>query len=106
MIKTTNYEILVIELNKTYAKVKEEDISRVQAEIFNSTQPSHRAPEQLDLQQGYPINEKVDVWALGVTLYNMMYFKMPFTKSEKANQIEAAVSFPHTYSPQLEKLCK
>ena len=43
---------------KVYEKVQEEDISRLQAEIFNSTQPSHRSPEQLDLQSGMPINEK------------------------------------------------
>lgn len=86
--------------------MSEEDIGRLQAEITFVTQPTHRAPEQLDLHSGYPINEKVDVWALAIVLYNMMYFKMPFSSAEKSNQFEGLVSFPQSdkYSRHLQKL--
>lgn len=60
------------------------------------------------MYSNYPLNEKVDVWSLAVVLYNMMYFKMPFSSSDKVNQIEGLVSFPQTdkYSIQLQRLLK
>ena len=50
--------------------------------IAKSTTPLYRAPEQLDLFLGYPIDERVDVWALGCLLYTLMFFKSPFNESE------------------------
>ena len=85
-----------------------ENFGRIQSEITNFTQLEYRAPEQLDLHSGYPINEKVDSWAIGVVLYQMMYFKMPFESSERENQVEGIVSFPQTdkYTRALQKLTK
>jgi serine/threonine protein kinase len=92
----------------TFSAVTQENFSRVQSDILNNTRETHRAPEQLDLHSTYPINEKVDVWALAVVLYSMMFFRMPFSKVDKSNQIEGIVSFPQTkkYSVQLQRLCK
>jgi len=80
----------------------------VQSEIANFTRPEYRAPEQLDLQSGYEINEKVDSWCLGIVLYQMMFFKMPFTSKERDKQRKGKVSFPRTnrYNRNLRKLLK
>jgi len=32
----------------------------------------------LDLYSNYPITEKIDVFALGCVLYNMLFFRSPF----------------------------
>lgn len=45
----------------------EEDISR-------NTTLQYRAPEMIDLYQRMGLNEKVDIWALGVLLYKLCFF--------------------------------
>lgn len=42
-----------------------------------------RAPETLDLQNGFTINEKVDIFAFGCILYALLFFKLPFTLNDK-----------------------
>ena len=32
----------------------------------------------MDLLSGFPISEKVDIFALGCMIYNMLFFKAPF----------------------------
>ncbi|GIQ81212.1 hypothetical protein KIPB_002135, partial [Kipferlia bialata] len=57
---------------------------RCDAEIFisHNTTPAYRAPEMADLYSGQDISCKTDVWALGVLLYKMMYFKAPFADTD------------------------
>ena len=83
-------------------------MGKINAEIKNSTPPSYRSPEQLDLYTGFPINEKVDTWCFGITLYGMMYFKLPFSKKDKAEQMTGTVSYPQSnlYSIELQRLLK
>lgn len=52
-----------------YDKIDEDEIPKIKSEIKNSTSPLYRAPEQLDLYSGFPINEKLDSWCFGITLY-------------------------------------
>ena len=37
--------------------------------------PQYRAPEMCDVRRGEPVGPKVDVWALGVSLYKMLHLK-------------------------------
>ena len=46
--------------------------------IQKTTTLAYRAPEMIDLYQRKVVNEKVDVWALGVLLYTMAFSKFPF----------------------------
>ncbi|CAI2363508.1 unnamed protein product [Moneuplotes crassus] len=93
---------------KVYFKVTKEDMGKIQSEITYYTQPEYRAPEQLDFYSGYPIGVKIDSWALGVVLYQMMYFRKPFDASDKQNQTDGIASYPQTnkYSLALQKLVK
>ena len=59
----------------------------------------------IDLYSRKPINEKADIWALGVLLYKLAYFKMPFEEYPMAI-VNAKLSFPATprYSKDLQGL--
>eukprot|EP01138_Halocafeteria_seosinensis_P012009 gb/GECG01012273.1/.p1 GENE.gb/GECG01012273.1/~~gb/GECG01012273.1/.p1 ORF type:complete len:583 (+),score=79.97 gb/GECG01012273.1/:1-1749(+) len=46
--------------------------------IERFTTPTYRAPEMVDLYSGSPIDERVDIWALGCILYGLMYQEHPF----------------------------
>ena len=92
---------------KFIAKVREYDREIINQEIEETTTPVYRAPEQLDLYSGFPINEKVDIWALGCLLYTLMFFKSPFQPGEKLAQINANVKYPENkYSDGLMHLLK
>ncbi|GME69144.1 unnamed protein product [[Candida] boidinii] len=50
----------------------------LQDDIMRHTTPQYRAPEMLDLYRRQPIDEKSDIWALGVFLYKLCYYTTPF----------------------------
>ncbi len=47
-------------------------------DIRQNSRVEYRAPEQVDLCNTYVLNEKVDIWALGVLLFTLFYFVTPF----------------------------
>jgi len=51
------------------------------------TTPIYRAPEQLDLYSGYMLNEKVDIWALGIVMFTLMYHRPPFEDGAKLSKL-------------------
>ncbi|XGW28639.1 hypothetical protein V3C99_008427 [Haemonchus contortus] len=68
-------------------------ISFIQDEIEKYTTLSYRSPEMIDLYCGKPIGTKADIWAMGVMLYKLCYFCLPFGESAMAIQ-NGAFSFP------------
>jgi serine/threonine protein kinase len=54
------------------------DVLRIAEEIESKTTPAYRAPEMCDPWSGQRIDERVDVWALGVLLYYCLFFRLPF----------------------------
>ncbi|VDM44679.1 unnamed protein product [Toxocara canis] len=79
----------------------------VEEEIQRYTTLSYRAPEMVDLYSGRPIGTKIDIWALGVMLYKMCYFMLPFGESALAIQ-NCAYSFPSEpqYPDELRAIMK
>ncbi|CAM9710724.1 unnamed protein product, partial [Ascophyllum nodosum] len=65
-----------------------EEIQSARLEIKRNTAKESRAPEQVDFSRGYIISEKVDIWALGVLLFRLAFFRSPFeelgSEAEKA----------------------
>lgn len=55
-----------------------EEFQVLQDDIMRHTTPQYRAPEMLDLYRRQPIDEKSDIWALGVFLYKLCYYTTPF----------------------------
>lgn len=55
-----------------------QDIAILTQNIYVHTTPQYRSPEMIDLYRYLPINEKSDIWALGVLLYKLLFFTTPF----------------------------
>lgn len=62
---------------------------------------AYRAPELLDIKVGDHLDEKVDIWSLGCTLYALLYGCSPFEREQVVNGaninlaiVSGAYSFP------------
>eukprot|EP01111_Echinosteliopsis_oligospora_P012227 TRINITY_DN4162_c0_g1_i1.p1 TRINITY_DN4162_c0_g1~~TRINITY_DN4162_c0_g1_i1.p1 ORF type:complete len:743 (+),score=247.57 TRINITY_DN4162_c0_g1_i1:123-2351(+) len=62
----------------TYRPDNERERSKAEEDINRNTTMMYRSPEMVDLYSRKPINEKVDIWALGCLLYKMAYMKDAF----------------------------
>lgn len=83
-----------------------QEFNYVQHDILKNTTAQYRAPEMIDLYRGYPINEKSDIWALGVFLYKLCYYTTPFEKIGEAAILHSRFQFPSypQYSDSLKHL--
>ena len=59
-----------------------DEIKRLEAEFNKVTTIQYRSPEMLDLYQWRYIDEKCDIWALGVLLYKLCYYTTPFENGQ------------------------
>ncbi|QPG74245.1 hypothetical protein FOA43_001570 [Brettanomyces nanus] len=66
----------------------------LQNELMHQTTPQYRSPEMIDLYSGLPVDEKSDIWALGVFLYKLCYYTTPFETAGELAILHAAYAFP------------
>ena len=50
-------------------------VAEEEERVHRFSTPQYRAPEMCDLRRGDELGPKVDVWALGVTLFKMLHLK-------------------------------
>lgn len=60
-----------------------QELKTLEDDIQHQTTVQYRAPEMVAIARGHPIDEKSDIWALGIFLYKLCYFTTPF---ERPNQ--------------------
>lgn len=90
-------------------KVLEPDkigVARVEDEITRFTTVQYRSPEMVDLYSGYPIGLKADIWALGVLLYHLCFFQLPFNTQLAIQTGEVAVPDGSSFSSDLHKVIR
>ncbi|KAI7876607.1 kinase-like protein [Lichtheimia hyalospora FSU 10163] len=71
-----------------------QEIQAVEDDIQRHTTLQYRAPEMIDIYQKKPINEKADIWALGVLLYKLCYYTTPFEEQGQLAILNARYSIP------------
>ncbi|KAK9238070.1 hypothetical protein V1525DRAFT_402347 [Lipomyces kononenkoae] len=80
-------------------RMMEDDIQR-------HTTMQYRSPEMVDVYRRLPIDEKSDVWALGVLLYKLCYYTTPFEEQGQLAILNATFKFPPhpQYSERIKRL--
>ncbi|KAJ2828387.1 Ark- serine/threonine protein kinase [Coemansia erecta] len=88
------------------SRLAREQIVRMEDEIQRMTTLEYRAPEMIDLYLRRGISEKVDIWALGVLLYKLCYFRTPFDNASPLAILNAEYFIPAApaYSKQLKNI--
>ncbi|CAI4064536.1 hypothetical protein SKDZ_09G0760 [Saccharomyces kudriavzevii ZP591] len=83
-----------------------QEFNYVQHDILTNTTAQYRSPEMIDLYRNSPIDEKSDIWALGVFLYKICYYTTPFEKSGEAAILHSRYQYPSfpQYSDRLKGL--
>ncbi|KAK0711251.1 hypothetical protein B0H67DRAFT_540615 [Lasiosphaeris hirsuta] len=75
-------------------------------DVQKHTTMQYRSPEMIDVYRKQPIDEKSDVWALGVLLYKLCYYTTPFEEQGQLAILNASYRFPSypVFSDRLKKL--
>ncbi|KAI9255276.1 kinase-like domain-containing protein [Phascolomyces articulosus] len=83
-----------------------QEIQKIEDDIQRHTTLQYRAPEMIDIYQRKPINEKGDIWALGVLLYKLCYYTTPFEEQGQLAILNARYSIPNQphFSDGLKRL--
>ncbi|KAI0275268.1 hypothetical protein BC834DRAFT_965674 [Gloeopeniophorella convolvens] len=83
-----------------------QEIRALEADLNRHTTLQYRAPEMVDPYLRRPIDEKSDVWALGVLLYKLCYYTTPFEEHGPLAILNVQYKIPSypVYSAQLNAL--
>lgn len=78
----------------------------IEDDIQRHTTTQYRSPEMIDVYRKQPIDEKSDIWALGVLLYKLCYYTTPFEEVGQMAILNASYKFPSypTFSDRLKRL--
>src|SRR5207245_1132539 len=66
----------------------------LEEDIQKHTTLQYRSPEMIDVYRKLPIDEKSDIWALGVLLYKLCYYTTPFEEQGQLAILNASFKFP------------
>lgn len=71
--------------------------------IQRHTTLQYRSPEMINVYRNQPIDEKSDIWALGVFLYKLCYYTTPFEEVGQTAILNASFKYP-AYPPFSDQL--
>ncbi|KAJ5678988.1 Actin-regulating kinase PRK1 [Penicillium macrosclerotiorum] len=66
----------------------------IEDDVQRHTTMQYRSPEMIDVYRKQPIDEKSDIWALGVLLYKLCYYTTPFEEVGQMAILNASYKFP------------
>lgn len=66
----------------------------IEDDVQKHTTLQYRSPEMIDVYRKQPIDEKSDIWALGVLLYKLCYYKTPFEEVGQMAILNARFKYP------------
>lgn len=75
----------------------------IEDDVQRHTTLQYRSPEMIDVYRKQPIDEKSDIWALGVFLYKLCYYTTPFEEVGQMAILNASYKFP-SYPPFSSRL--
>lgn len=82
-----------------------QEIAFLSQDIYLHTTPQYRSPEMIDLYRSLPIDEKSDIWALGIFLYKLMFYTTPFELTGQFAILHSRYDIPpNKFSPNLNNL--
>ncbi|CAG9944635.1 unnamed protein product [Clonostachys rosea f. rosea IK726] len=75
-------------------------------DVQKHTTLQYRSPEMVDVYRKQPMDEKSDIWALGVFLYKLCYYTTPFEDQGQLAILNASYRFPSSppFSDRLKRL--
>ncbi|ODA80434.1 hypothetical protein RJ55_03392 [Drechmeria coniospora] len=75
-------------------------------DVQKHTTLQYRSPEMIDVYRKQPLNEKSDIWALGVLLYKLCYYTTPFEDQGQLAILNASFKYPSlpVFSDRIKKL--
>ena len=78
----------------------------IEEDVQKHTTMQYRSPEMIDVYRKQPIDEKSDVWALGVLLYKLCYYTTPFEEQGQMAILNASFKYPAypSFTDRLKKL--
>ncbi|KAL6934929.1 hypothetical protein ACO0R3_000894 [Hanseniaspora guilliermondii] len=82
-----------------------QDLAYLSQDIYVHTTPQYRSPEMIDLYKSLPIDEKSDIWALGVFLYKLLFYTTPFEMTGTFAALHSRYDIPvNNYSTKITNL--
>jgi AP2-associated kinase len=77
----------------------------IEEDVQKHTTMQYRSPEMIDVWRRQPIDEKADIWALGVLLYKLCYYTTPFENVGQMAILNASYKYPPhpNFSDRLKK---
>ncbi|KAI1936965.1 Ark- serine/threonine protein kinase [Ophidiomyces ophidiicola] len=66
----------------------------IEDDVQRHTTLQYRSPEMIDVYRKQPIDEKSDIWALGVLLYKLCYYTTPFEEVGQMAILNASFKYP------------